>query len=270
MHERVSVNALCFQGADLAQIAGHWRALKPKRIGLTSQLLPDDLSVAERIIAEGPYRFESMVHLLLMGSTLEAPAPVVAAEQAKLTQVIRSAASLGAQSIYLLTGGRGILSWEEAAERFCALVAPCRAEAEALGLKLMLEPATAFHSDSHIVHTLRDTLTLAELAGLGVNVDIFACWTEAGLKATIERAASRIHLVQVCDYVYGDRSLPCRAVPGDGHIPLKRIFDWLLSAGYAGAFDLELIGPRIDAEGHLAAARRAADNVGAILTSLGA
>jgi sugar phosphate isomerase/epimerase len=270
MHERVSVNALCFQGADLAKMAEHWRALKPSRIGFMSQMLPEDLAVARNVIAEGPYRFESMVHLLMTGRDLEAPQEILDAEQAKLSKVIRSVASLGGQSIYLLTGGRGTLSWEEAAARFCELVAPCRAEAEALGLKLMLEPATAFHSESHIAHSLRDTLTLAEMAGIGVNVDIFACWTEAGLKATIERAASRIHLVQVCDYVYGDRSLPCRAVPGDGNIPLKRIFDWLLSAGYGGAFDLELIGPRIDAEGHLAAARRAADNVGAMLTSLGA
>ena len=85
-----------------------------------------------------------------------------------------------------------------------------------------------------------------------------------------ERAMPRCHLIQVADYVYGDRALPARAGPGDGAVPLRRIFDWALSAGYRGAFDLELIGPRIDAEGHLAAARRAADVVGEMLQSLGA
>jgi hypothetical protein len=43
-----------------------------------------------------------------------------------------------------------------------------------------------------------------------------------------------------------------------------------LKAGYAGAFDLELIGPRIDAEGRLEAVRRAASNVGEMLRALGA
>src|SRR5215831_8017527 len=32
--------------------------------------------------------------------------------------------ALGAKSIYLLTGGRGSLSWEQAAERFIRLIAP--------------------------------------------------------------------------------------------------------------------------------------------------
>lgn len=270
MHERVSVNALCFPGAELPEMAGYWRALKPSRIAFTSQLIPADLSIARNIIAEGPYRFESVVHLLLLGQDLEAPAEIMAAEQAKLSGVIESIASLGGKSIYLLTGGRGGLSWEAAAQRFCDFVAPCVTQAEAAGVKLLLEPATAFHADMHIAHSLRDTTTLAEMAGIGVNVDIFACWSEAGLKETIVRAASRIHLVQVCDYVYGDRLLPCRAVPGDGNIPLQRIFDWILSAGYTGAFDLELIGPRIDAEGRLQAARRAADVVSDMLSALGA
>ena len=44
---------------------------------------------------------------------------------------------------------------------------------------------------------------------------------------------------------------------------------WLLDAGYTGAFDLELLGPRIDKEGPLAATRRTADKVGEILQSFG-
>ena len=46
------------------------------------------------------------------------------------------------------------------------------------------------------------------------------------------------------DYVLGDRSAPCRSVPGDGDIPLRRLIDDLLTAGYTGLFDLELVGPR--------------------------
>jgi sugar phosphate isomerase/epimerase len=113
-------------------------------------------------------------------------------------------------------------------------------------------------------------VTLAEMAGIGVCIDVFSCWAEAGLKQTIADAMPRCGLIQIADYVYGDRSLPSRAVPGDGSIPLRGILDWALSAGYTGAFDLELIGPRIDAEGHLDATRRAAGNLGDLLRSLGA
>ena len=54
----------------------------------------------------------------------------------------------------------------------------------------------------------------------------------------------RCGLIQVSDYIYGDQSPRARAVPGDGAIPLERILGWALDAGYHGAFDLELLGPR--------------------------
>jgi sugar phosphate isomerase/epimerase len=71
------------------------------------------------------------------------------------------------------------------------------------------------------------------------------------------RAMPITRLVQVSDYVLGDRSAPCRAVPGDGIIPLKRLIHDLQDAGYEGLFDIELVGPRIDEEGAAAASLRA-------------
>ena len=76
--------------------------------------------------------------------------------------------------------------------------------------------------------------------------------------------------MQVSDYVLGDRSAPCRAVPGDGAIPLRRILGDVLDAGYRGVFDLELVGPRIAAEGAHAATTRAAEYLSTMLDELGA
>ena len=78
------------------------------------------------------------------------------------------------------------------------------------------------------------------------------------------------HLVQVGDYTCGDTSVPCRAVPGDGDIPIRQICEWLLGAGYKGGFDFELIGPRIDQEGHFAAVKRAGEYMSKVLEELGA
>ena len=93
--------------------------------------------------------------------------------------------------------------------------------------------------------------------------------TEGDLDALLRRALPRTRLIQLSDYVLGDRALPCRAVPGDGAIPIERILGWALEAGYQGPFDLELIGPRIDAEGRFESARRACDVVGPMLDRLG-
>ena len=270
MHERVSVNALCFPGDDLERMAEHWRALNPSRVAFMSQLLPADLQVARDILAQAPYRFESMTHLFLSGRQNGPIEAIWAKEQAKLGRVIEAVARLGGKSIYMMTGGHGDMEWEAAADCFAKAIAPCLAQTQAAGLELMIETTSPLYADGHLAHSLRDTVELAEIAGLGVCIDLFAVWTEAGLKQTIERAAPRTLLVQVGDYVYGDRGLPCRAVPGDGNIPMERLIDWILSAGYQGAFDLELIGPRIDAEGRLEATRRAADKVSEILVKLGA
>jgi sugar phosphate isomerase/epimerase len=59
-------------------------------------------------------------------------------------------------------------------------------------------------------------------------------------------------------------------VPGDGVIPLDRILGDVLEAGYQGVFDIELVGPRIAAEGPRAATQRAAQAISEILTRLGA
>jgi hypothetical protein len=44
----------------------------------------------------------------------------------------------------------------------------------------------------------------------------------------------------------------------------------VLEAGYSGVFDIELVGPRIKAEGARPATERAAQMVSEILTRLGA
>ena len=150
------------------------------------------------------------------------------------------------------------------------MVAPGAQRARDAGIALLIENAPPAYADIHIAHSLRDTVLLAELADIGVCIDLPGCWTEAGLREAIARAMPRCHLVQVGDYVCGDRALPARAVPGDGDMPLARLFGWLLDAGYTGAFDLELLGPRIDAEGAVKATARAARHVGELLDSLGA
>ena len=77
-------------------------------------------------------------------------------------------------------------------------------------------------------------------------------------------------IIQLSDHVCGDRALPCRAVPGDGSIPLRDIVAHALKLGYAGAFDLELIGPRIEREGARQAIARGSKVITDLLRGLGA
>jgi sugar phosphate isomerase/epimerase len=272
MHDRISVHAVCFPGANFRELSAHWKELGAHRVTLVSNLLLDEghegLQAAQDALGASQCRVESITHPFLPGRHLEQREKSWSAARDALTRVIEAAKNLGARSIYMLTGGHGALTWEDAAEAFREAIAPCVIQAREAGVELLVENSAALYADVHIAHTLRDTLTLAELAEVGVCIDLFACWTEAGLRESIERAMPRCRLVQVSDYVYGDRSMPCRAVPGDGAIPLKQILEWTLRAGYAGTFDLELIGPRIDAEGRIKAVRRSADRLDEILREL--
>lgn len=271
MHPRISVNSICFIGDSLAEQAGFWRQLGAGRISLVGpQLDAEGLEETRRALASGDYALETIVHPFLPGQRLDPDEQSWEEPREKLNSRIRVARQLGANSIYMTTGGIGGQTWEQAAETFAVAVAPCVELARAEGIALMIENTPPQYADLHLAHNLRDTVTLAELAGLGVNIDLFSCWTEAGLRETIERAMPRCDLVQVSDYVYGDRTVPGRAVPGDGDMPLPRLLEWILAAGYAGTFDLELLGARIDDEGHLSATGRAADRIGAVLESLGA
>lgn len=253
-HNRLSVHGVTFTGATPAELDRYWRALGLRRLSLIDSQL--EQSELPRIIAAGDYVVESVCHVF---RTRDA-----------LLRVIDAAAAVSARSIYLLTGGRGELTWEQAAEKFSLEVEPCVRFAEQAGVALAIETASSLYADIHIAHTLRDTITLAETAGVGICIDLFHCWAEADFTRMVDRALPRTQLIQLSDYVLGDRSLPARAVPGDGTIPISSFVEQVVAAGYPHNFDLELIGPRIDSEGRFEAARRACDVISAMLERVGA
>jgi sugar phosphate isomerase/epimerase len=168
------------------------------------------------------------------------------------------------------TGPSTPLTWEDAAGALESALAPVLVHARARGITFAIEHTNSLRVDVGFVHTLRDVIDLAN--GLGVNVcmEMNACWAERGLGATIAAGVDSLALVQVSDFSVGTHSTPDRLVPGDGDIPIERILGQVLDAGYAGCFDLELIGPRITAEGYATATARSIDALTDQLTRLGA
>jgi sugar phosphate isomerase/epimerase len=269
MHPRVGLHQVAFLDESTTAFVEHCRRIGVHHTTLVTASLmrPGGVEEAQQALAGGGPLVETVNHQFATYPDLDNDRGEATE---KLLQAIDVAAALGASSVYLQTGGRGCLTWEQAAERFAALIAPCKAAAAARGVRVLVENASSFNADIHIAHTLADTITLAKLAGIGLCIEWHACWMEAGLKALLQQAIPMTGLMQVSDYVLGDRTAPCRAVPGDGVIPLDRILGDALQAGYEGVFDIELVGPRIAAEGARAATERAAQRVSEILTRLGA
>jgi sugar phosphate isomerase/epimerase len=270
MHPRLSVHTVSFLGASLDELDGYWQRLGACRLSLIAQQLEGGgVDAVRRLVARRDYRVEAITHVFAVGA-LPTDAEGVAACRAALSHTIDNAERVGAKTIYMISGGRGDLNWRAAAALFAEALAPCVRRAEQGGVALAVENASNLYVDVHLAHTLRDTITLADMAGIGICLDHFHCWTEADFPDLVERALPRLRLVQLSDYVLGDRALPARAVPDDGAIPIAPFVKQLLAGGYARGFDLELLGPRIEAEGRFAAVARACGAIGGLLDGLGA
>ena len=111
------------------------------------------------------------------------------------------------------------------------------------GVKLSLEPLnpTSVNVESAI-WTVDQALDVIEASGsdhVGLCLDYWNIWQNAGLKAAIARAGPRIYTVQLSDW-RTPRSFADRIVPGDGAIPLAELIAATRSAGYSGAWVVEI------------------------------
>jgi sugar phosphate isomerase/epimerase len=253
MHPRISVSAMCSARWDMAADLAWWASAGITNVGIALRKL-EALGVGDgaRQVRDAGFR---VTNLLGLGFDLSAPSEWPA-HQARLAGAVEAATVMGAECFVLTTGSARSLSWEEAADSLSTAIAPVVATCGAAGIPFVIEHTNSLRVDVGFVHTLRDVIDLARRLGVGVLMECNACWAERGLEATIAGGIDVIRLVQVSDFVIGTLTTPDRAVPGDGDIPLGRILGQLERAGYAGVFDLEIIGPRIEAEGYESAITR--------------
>lgn len=175
---------------------------------------------------------------------------------ADLATTVRTAAEIGARLVYFTSGPSGRTPVAQAEAQLTDRLAPVVADASDLGVHLAIENTSPVRADLSFTHTVRDALRVAEQCGTGICLDLYGAWQEPDLPATMAAGLDRIELVQVADLVVGTQSFPNRWVPGDGDLPLARLLDEVLAAGYSGAIDLEMTGPEVARQGAETALRR--------------
>jgi sugar phosphate isomerase/epimerase len=186
-----------------------------------------------------------------------------AGERAALDRTRRhleAAAALGADCLMVLPGANPALCWEEAAERARPLFETLVVEAERLGVRIAVEPTSQLRMDLAFLHSFDEALDFADSIGspwLTVTLELNNAWIEPRLYDNIRRRTARIGVVQVSDFAVGTLTASERVVIGDGAIPLRRICRALADAGYARWYDIELLGPAIEAEGYASVVPRA-------------
>ena len=253
MHPRLSVSAVSSWRWSFDEDLACWAEAGIDHVGLSFRKLEEvGLDVAtERVHAAG-LRVSNIVELGWWDLAEPATWPL---QQGRLTDAVAVASELGG-CLVLTTGPALALEWDDAATRFAESLAPVRAHAHAHGVPITVEHTGPMRLDLSFVTTFADGVDLARQTGIDVCMEMNSCFAERGLHATIDRSADVLGHVQVSDFVVGSLCTPDRAVPGDGDVPIARIVDSLLVAGYLGAFELEMVGPRIEEEGYANAITR--------------
>ena len=183
---------------------------------------------------------------------LDDPARAAAAV-ARAREHLAAAAELGAACLMLLPGASPGLPWDEAAARAREHVEALRPDARRLRVRLALEPVSQLRMDLCFLHSFHDALDFVDTIGapeVGAVLELNNAWIERHLDANIATRTERIAVVQVSDFKVGTLRASERVMIGDGDIPLRRLVHALAAAGYRGWYDIELLGPAIEASGY--------------------
>ena len=267
MHSRVSVSAICSRNWSFDEDLAFYARAGITNVGLAwAKVAEHDSAEVVGRVREAGLRVTNLI--AIAGHVLDDTSSWPAC-QALLDNAIDLAARVDAPCVVVTSGRPGRLSWEAAADAFATAIAPSAQRARDLGVRIAIEHTNSLRVDLSFVHSLRDAVALADRLDLSVCMECNTCWVERGVDDTIAAGIGRIALVQVSDFVVGTLGTPDRVVPGDGDIPLGRLLDAIVGAGYDGVYDLELIGPRIDDEGYDSVIPRAVAALGGLLTAAG-
>jgi sugar phosphate isomerase/epimerase len=177
-----------------------------------------------------------------------------------LKPVIEAASELGCSAFYCVTGAQPErMTTDEAYARLVECIQPANAYAKEKGLRLAVEHTSTSTRHHGFIHTLTDAVDLSKDADIGITLELQNCWYERHLDQLFKDNVARFVVVQVSDFKVGEDIKFNRRVPGDGSMPLEWMLGLLLNAGYQGDFDIEVLGPSIEAEGYASAIRRSVD-----------
>jgi sugar phosphate isomerase/epimerase len=270
-HPRLSVNCISSYRQPLEADIALWRELGVEYVALILPKVEDiGWDAARTMIRDAGVRVSTMFGPTYRRLDADRALGWFAEDQQGTLDTVEFAASVGAESVYVCSGAAPTYSWDEAADAFTELVAPAAARGAELGVPLLVEPTNPLRIDVSFVFWQRDAMDLARHAGTKVMLDLQSSWYERGLEEIVRRNIGLVGLTQISDYVIGTAETGNRVVPGDGDIPLERLLALVLDAGFEGSFDLEVMGPRVEAEGYRSSVRRCVERASELLDRVGA
>ena len=266
MHPQISVSAVSSVQWTLDEDLAFWTQAGVDHVGLSLRKLEAaGIDAAVRRIAGAGMRVSNIVELGWWDLRDDATWP---RQQERLLAAVDAAGVVGG-CLVLTTGPAYPMEWDDAVAALDGAITPIRNHARARGVPLTVEPTSQLRMDLSFCSTVRDGVDLARALGVGVCLECNSSFAERDLVETLGGATDVLAHVQVSDFVLGTLRTPDRAVPGDGDIALARLLPAIQALGYTGAYELEMVGPRIEAEGYASAIDRGIATLGSILAPTG-
>lgn len=266
MHPRISINTISSLAWPLGEDLALLDRLEAPSFGFPLLKIEQDVAGGVAAIRRSGRKVSCVAASSADASLLD-PDDALAV----LRPAIDVAHDLGSPLCYFTSGRTPErMNTDDACAALLAALPPSVAYASDRGVSLAVENNSMTTRKTGFVHTLPDSIRLAEEANIQICLELQNCWYERDLPRLFRQHVSLFGIVQVSDFRVGEALRLNRRVPGDGSMPLAWMIEALLEAGYAGLFDIEVIGPSIDAEGPEAALRRSVDWLSERLTELGA
>lgn len=267
VHDRVAVNGISSMRWSLDQDLAFWSKAGIGRVGVPFSKMADHPDPVAAISA-APITVEYMVSTpaFTLGDPAQWPA-----QRDLQRERLALAAELGARLMYITTGpSPSRMPVDKSVDAFCEAVGPIVDAANELGVALGVEQNHSTTHDVGCIHTFDDLCMVADRTGIGIVAELQNCWVEYGIASKLAREAHHIVLVQVSDFEVGSGGRMARLCPGDGDIALEPLIEALLSHGYSGLFDIEILGPAIEELGYEQAIGRSVEWLSRVLEHLGA
>jgi sugar phosphate isomerase/epimerase len=163
-------------------------------------------------------------------------------------RAIDEAVALEAECLVLVVGGLpdGSKDLSDAHHQVEDGIARVLEHARANSMPLAIEPLHPMYAaDRACVNTLKHALDICDRLGdgMGVAIDVYHVWWDLDLEAQIARAGRKEQILafHVCDWLVPTIDMLLdRGMMGDGIIDIRKIRNWVETAGFDGQCEVEI------------------------------
>lgn len=266
INPRLSVNAMCSYNWTFDQDVAFWSSEGVRNAGLLISKIGDDPATRMAELTAAGIRCSTLITECFDLLEPQGWDRTRASHRAAIDLV----AGEGGHSIYFTPGRTTSVTWREDLNQLAEAVAPSVAYAREKGVLAAIEPS--LRTSVSFVNTLRDAIDVAERTGLSLIADFGNMWMERDFRETLQRAMPHVALMQISDVIVGSSGRPApggRTHIGRGELPLHRMMQDVLDAGYDGVFDLEVVGTDFTAGCDEYMLRKGIEAASALLEELG-